>query len=56
MQQCYYSNHYIVQNDQIIYIWSFTNQITELHLEIVMITNYPTLKIKTHLNLILQMF
>ena len=30
------------------------NQITELHLEIakiVMITNYPTLKIKAHLNL-----
>ena len=30
---------------------NFINQITELHLGIVMITNYPTLKIKTYSNL-----
>ena len=32
-------------------LYNFINQITELELEIVVITNYPTLKIKTHLNM-----
>ena len=42
-----FSKHYTVRNGYVIYLWIFKNQITELHLEIVMITNYPELKTKT---------